>query len=300
MPPDKQAALPADATLLEAVPLFQTLTDDDRRDLAAAMHATRHRAGEVVFRFGDPGDCLYLVTTGAVELYTRDYMGQKMVLKVAQAGEVFGELSLLDGGPRTATAEMSQDGALLSLGRDDLMRFLRRHPDAALGLLTEIGHRLRATNERLRQAAARNANEEIADKATPIERVIDGIAAAVGSFEFLLAHIAGFGIWIALNMVPGLPHFDPFPFGLLTMWVSLEAVLLSTCLLLSQNRQAAKDKIRADVEYEVNVAAELEIKHLHEKLEHLHAAALARLDRIERREAPEAVASTAPGGRAAE
>ncbi len=282
MPPDKQAALPADATLLEAVPLFQTLTEDDRRDLAAAMRAMNHRAGEVVFRFGDPGDCLYLVTTGTVELFTRDYMGQKLVLKVARAGEVFGEMSLLDGGPRTATAEMDEDGTLLSLGRDDLMRFLRRHPEAALGLLTELGHRLRATNERLRQAAARNAN------------------AAVGSFEFLLVHIAGFGIWIALNMMPGMPHVDPFPFGLLTMWVSLEAVLLSTCLLLSQNRQAAKDKIRADVEYEVNVAAELEIKHLHEKLEHLHATALARLERIERRVAPEAAVPNASGGRAAE
>ena len=292
--------MPTDATLLEAAPLFQTLTDDDRRDLAAAMHSLNHRAGEIVFRFGDPGDALYLVTAGAVELYTRDYMGQKMVLKVARAGDIFGELSLLDGGPRTATAEMSEDGALLSLGRDDLMRFLRRHPDAAFGLLTELGHRLRTTNERLRQAAARNANEEIAEKATPIERVMDAIAAAVGSIEFLLAHIGAFAFWITINLLPGLPHVDPYPFGLLTMWVSLEAVLLSTCLLLSQNRQAAKDKIRADIEYEVNVAAELEIKHLHEKLEHLHATALERLERIERRVAPEAVAPAAPGGRAAE
>jgi uncharacterized membrane protein len=146
-----------------------------------------------------------------------------------------------------------------------------------------MGGRMRTTTNRLRQLATRNANEEMETKVTPLERLTDTIAAFSGSLLFLAVHGAWFLIWILVNTLPGLPAFDPFPFGLLTMCVSLEAIFLSVIVLLSQNRQSAKDRIRADVEYDVNLKAELEVSHLHEKVDQLQAALLSRLQQIELR-----------------
>jgi uncharacterized membrane protein len=114
-----------------------------------------------------------------------------------------------------------------------------------------------------------------------LERITDAIAAFSGSLAFLALHIVWFLIWIGLNTIPGLMSFDPLPFGLLTMCVSLEAIFLSVIVLLSQNRQAAKDRIRTDIEYDVNLKAELEVSHLHEKVDQLQAALLTRLQQIE-------------------
>ncbi|MFP5246601.1 MAG: DUF1003 domain-containing protein, partial [Thermoanaerobaculia bacterium] len=197
-------------------------------------------------------------------------------------GEVFGELSLFDGGARTASAVALEDTTLLVLDRDDLLAFLRRHPDAALDLLTTMGQRIRTTDEMLRRRVARNINEEMRIHSTTIEKIADVIAEFSGSISFLFLNAAWFFIWIVWNTAPFLPHFDPYPFGFLTMVVSLEAIFLSIFVLVSQNRQAAKDRLRADAEYEVNLKAELEITHLHEKVDFLTEELLARLPRTGR------------------
>jgi uncharacterized membrane protein len=147
--------------------------------------------------------------------------------------------------------------------------------------MTVMGRRMRATTDRLRQMAIRNAGEEAQQKLTPTDRIIDGIAAFSGSFTFLVMHILAFAAWIAWNLVPGHMMFDPFPFNFLTMCVSLEAIVLSVVVLLSQNRQASKDRIRDDIEYDANLKAELEISHLHEKVDRMQSALLSRLQRIE-------------------
>jgi uncharacterized membrane protein len=146
-----------------------------------------------------------------------------------------------------------------------------------------MGRRLRATSEKLRHTASRNVNEEIQDKRTTVQKVADWIAEFSGSISFLVIHIVLFTAWIVVNLgwVPGVPVFDPFPYGLLTMAVSLEAIFLSVFVLLSQNRQAAKDRIRADIEYDVNLKAELEVAHLHEMVDHLTAETARRLSAIE-------------------
>jgi uncharacterized membrane protein len=148
-------------------------------------------------------------------------------------------------------------------------------------MMTVMGRRMRETTGRLRQLATRNVNEAHERTQSTVERIVDAIAAFSGSFTFLVIHAAAFALWIGWNLAPGLPAFDPFPFGFLTMCVSLEAIFLSVIVLLSQNRQAEKDRIRADVEYDVNLKAELEVTHLHEKVDGLHAAMLSRLHRIE-------------------
>jgi CRP/FNR family transcriptional regulator, cyclic AMP receptor protein len=273
----------AKVELLAEVPFLQFLDDKDRAALAADLDVVRFPAGRVLFNYGDPGDSLYVIRSGEVEVFFKDDTGARIVLDTAKAGDVFGELSLLDGGPRTASVVATQDLEALRVDRANLDHFLKRHPEATLDLLTAMGRRLRATSEKLRHTASRNVNEEIEDKRTTVQKVADWIAEFSGSIAFLVIHVVLFTVWIVVNLgwLPGLPVFDPFPYGLLTMAVSLEAIFLSVFVLLSQNRQAAKDRIRSDIEYDVNLKAEMEIAHLHEKVDHLTAETARRLAAIE-------------------
>jgi uncharacterized membrane protein len=146
-----------------------------------------------------------------------------------------------------------------------------------------MGRRMRVSAELLRHTASRNVNDVVEDKRTNVQKTADWIAEFSGSLTFLVIHLVLFAAWIAMNVgdgIPGIPMFDPFPFGLLTMAVSLEAIILSVFVLLSQNRQIAKERVRGDIEYDVNLKAELEIAHLHEKVDRLTAEVMARLDRI--------------------
>ena len=268
-------------SLLAEVPLFKLLDADERAALAQMMEQSGFAAGDRIFQEGEPGDRMYVVCSGEVELATKDKLGQKLVLTTASRGDLFGEMSLLDHGARNAQATVLTDAELLVLDRTTLIEFLRRRPEAALDMMAVMGGRMRATTNRLRQMATRNANEEAETKLTLLDRITDAIAAFSGSLAFLVLHALWFLVWIGLNTLPGLLAFDPFPFGLLTMCVSLEAIFLSVIVLLSQNRQSAKDHIRADIDYEVNLKAELEVSHLHEKVDQLHAVLLDRLHQIE-------------------
>jgi CRP/FNR family cyclic AMP-dependent transcriptional regulator len=271
--------------LLKEVPLFQFLDDRERADLAATFEEVRYEAGQMIFSVGDPGDALYIMLTGEVEVFFKNDTGERIVLEVARRGDFFGDLSLLDSGCRSASVLAKEDTEVLRLDQKNLVAFLRSHPEAAMDLLAAMGRRLRATVDRLRHTATRNVNEEIADTRTVVQKTADWIAAFSGSIPFLLIHVVLFAIWLLLNTVkvPGIPQFDPYPFGFLTLAVSLEAIFLSVFVLLSQNRQAAKDHVRSDIEYEVNLKAELEIAHLHEKVDRLTADVLAQLERVHQR-----------------
>lgn len=269
---------------LAQVPLFQLLDSEEARILSAAFETVRHRQGEAIFHFGDPGDSLYIVQSGRVELSVTDHSGQKIVLKTAGPGELFGELSLLDQGPRTASAAALEDCEFLRLTREDLFDFLRRKPEAALDLLSALGRQIRRTNDLLRGRVARNPNLEMEAEFKWGQKIANAIADFSGSMTFLWANAFLFASWIVINvgLIPGIQAFDPYPFGFLTMAVSLEAIFLSIFVLLSQNLQAAKDRIRGDIEYEVNLKAELEVAHLHEKLDQMNAEVLKRLSEIEK------------------
>jgi len=279
--------MPADAALLTEIPFFHFLDDNERVSLAAQLEEVQIPEGQVLFNYGEPGDCLYVIRSGKAEVFFKDDTGTRIVLEIAGSGDVVGELSLLDGGPRTASVVVTEALDALRLDRGDLDQFLRAHPAAAIDLLSTLGRRLRVSAERLRHTASRNVNVEAEDKRTTVQKAADWIADFSGSIPFLVIHIVFFAVWIGLNIqvVPFAPMFDPFPFGLLTMAVSLEAIFLSVFVLLSQNRQAAKDRIRADVEYEVNIKAEMEVAHLHEKVDLMNANSAdtaARIRRLER------------------
>ncbi|MFN7700801.1 MAG: DUF1003 domain-containing protein [Deltaproteobacteria bacterium] len=272
------------AEILGEIPFFALLDEAERAALAERVHHTSFASGAELFKANEPGGSLYVVLKGAVELWFKKDSGEKVVVETARTGDFFGEISLLDGGPRTANATCIEDAETIVVTREDLDELFRLKPAAAMDLLSATGRRLRETNRLLRMAAAKDINEETEDNRSALERAADWVTEFSGSIPFLAIHLVWFTIWIVLNVAPfseQVGGFDPFPFGLLTMCVSLEAILLSVLVMLSQNRQVARDRIRNDIEYQVNVSAEAKVAHLHEKVDQLHETLLARLERIE-------------------
>jgi CRP/FNR family transcriptional regulator, cyclic AMP receptor protein len=273
-----------EADLLKEIPLFELLDDRGREDLATRLEVERFAADTSIFEIGDPGEAVYIISAGEVEIFFRNDTGEQIILERSGKGDFFGEISFLDGGSRSASVRATVDTEVLRLDRDELAKFLESRPDAAMHLLAAMGRRLRTTVDRLRHTASRNVNEQMTESHKLLPKIIDAIAEFAGSIPFLMIHVVLFTVWLIVNSVqiPGIPQFDPYPFGFLTLSVSLEAIFLSVFVLLSQNRQAAKDRVRSEVEYDVNLKAELEIAHLHEKLDRLTAESLRRLERIQR------------------
>jgi len=275
--------MPCDPELLKGIEIFELLHIEDRIELAKVVDSIRLQAGEMLFQAGEPGESLFIVRSGSIELSIKDTAGQKIVLTVADEGQLFGELSLLDSGPRTATAVALTDAELLVLDREDLLLLFQKRPDAALHMLAAMSGMTRKADELLRTRVSRNVNEEMDVHSTPLQRVADGIAWFSGSMMFLMIYGIWFITWIEINTLPrGISAYDPYPFGLLTMIVSLEAIFLSCFVLISQNRQGEKDRVRSDIEYEVNIKAELEIAHLHEKTDRIYESMLDRLTKLEK------------------
>lgn len=275
--------MPCDPNFLANIKMFELLDEDDRVALAKVIDELKVPSGHTLFQAGDPGDSLFIVREGQIELFIKDTAGQKIVLHTAEAGDMFGELAMLDSGARTATALALTESVVLVLDREDLVMLFQRIPEAALHMLAALTSLTRKADELLRTRVSRNVNEEMDVHSTLLQRVADGIAWFSGSMPFLMVNGGWFIIWIIINTFPvGIPAFDPYPFGLLTMIVSLEAIFLACFVLISQNRQAEKDRVRSDIEYEVNIKAELEVAHLHEKTDRIYENMMARFERLEK------------------
>ncbi len=254
--------------------------------MAGQLEEVVFQAGEIIFKRGDPGGAVFIVASGQVQIYVEDTTGSRIVFETAKVGDFFGELSLLDGDPRSASAQAIEPTRTLHVDRSDLQLLFRRHPDAAMDVLAVIGRRLREADKLLGARVPASPNEIVEEKLTPIMRLADWAAAFSGTFKFLLVHAIWFAVWIAINVgwlkIQGVEPFDEYPFGLLTMVVSLEAIFLSCMVLISQSRQAAKERIRSDAEYEANIRAGLEVTQLHVKIDSLYEQVLARLATLER------------------
>ncbi len=278
--------MPTRSELLADIPLFSLLDDGERGALAGRLDDVRFQAGAMLFTTGDPGESMFVLVSGEVEVFFRNNTGQQVTLETVTAGHFIGEISLLDGGSRSASAIARTDVEAIVIDRGDLDEFLRACPAAALDLLGATGRRLRESAELLRRTATRDVNEIEEDHRTTVMRVADVISEFSGSLPFLFIHCFIFFVWIILNVGPleetRFGAWDPFPFGLLTMVVSLEAIILSVFVLLSQNRQVARDRVRNDIEYDINLKAELEVAELHKKLDYMSEQILARLERLER------------------
>lgn len=268
--------------LLAEIPLFSTMDNEERTELRSIMTERIFQPGQTVMNAGEPGAAFYIIEQGEVEIWLTDADGRKVVLDTLGPGKFFGELSMLSGETRSASATSAEQLVTLELDRDEFFTFLRRRPDTAIDVLIELGQRLKHTDDILRTRISRNANDEHNETLSVGQRIADLIADFSGSIPFLCINLVAFVIWIVLNTIgPTVLHFDPYPFQFLTMAVSLEAIFLSIFVLISQNRQSAKDRIKSDLDYQVNVKAELEmstmavqIRDIQQKLHHIHSDVL--------------------------
>jgi CRP/FNR family cyclic AMP-dependent transcriptional regulator len=271
-------------SLLADVPLFQALDDAERSTLAASVTTVDFPAGTRVFRRGDPGGSLYVMSRGLVEISVDTTTGDRVLLDQLGPGDFFGEISLIDGRERTADATAATETRAFEIDRADLEELFRQHPDAALDVLEVIGRRLREADRLLQSQSSVSPNQEVSQRTTPVQRVAEALAQFSGSIPFLVWHALLFLVWIVVNvnLLPYVRAFDPFPFGFLTMAVSLESIFLSCFVLIAQSRQAAGDRIRSDAEYVANIRAGKEVTQLHGKVDTLYAEIMARLALLDR------------------
>jgi CRP/FNR family cyclic AMP-dependent transcriptional regulator len=265
--------------LLREIPLFSLMDDQELALLAQNLDERNYLAGQMIISAGEPGSTMFVVGSGRVELFVKATGGEKIVLSVVTAGGLFGELALLDDEPRSASAIALENTRLFVIDRHDLQLLVGAHPAAALDMMAMLGRRIREANILMSERVTRNVNEEIQETLTLGQRLSDFLTILAGDIRFVYFSVIWFGVWIVLNtrVIPGLEPFDPFPFGLLTMVVSLEAIFLSLFVLISQNRQAQRDKVRNDIEYDVNLKAELEIRALTTQVDDLQQLILSHL-----------------------
>jgi CRP/FNR family transcriptional regulator, cyclic AMP receptor protein len=253
---------------LRSVPLFRALDDEAAAELSALLTMREVAVGTSLFRRGEPGDAMYIVETGRVRIRVKDTDGHDATLAEMSNGEFFGEMALLDGNPRSADATASANSQLAVLPRAEFRSFLRKNPDVALGILTALTHRLRRTDDLLRHRVSRNANEEEAARLTVADRAADLIAEFGGSWKFIGFSIGFFVVWVGLNtwLLHG-HEFDPYPYVLLNLVLGMIVGLQAPIIIMSQNRQGEKDRLRADLDYRVNLKNELLLSEVLRRLE---------------------------------
>src|ERR1051326_1266019 len=279
----KKEFMSTTVAMISEVPIFTLLDDEEREALAQMMDTREFKQGATVFHYGDPGGEIFILRTGRVELFVESTEGEKIVLSENEPGDVIGELSFLDGGPRTATAVAREDTQMLVLDRVRLLDFIDKHPHAAMDVLTVIGRRLRATDELLRTQVSRNPNVEEQELLTFGQRIADKVASFGGSWTFILCFAAVLAVWVVINSTVLLSrHFDPYPYILLNLFLSMLAAVQAPVIMMSQNRQVAKDRLKSDLDYEVNLKAEMEVAHLHRKVDHIYERLEEHWARLER------------------
>jgi uncharacterized membrane protein len=248
------------AELLAHIPLFESLTEEDLQSLSNRLEPMVVGEGDVIFRQGDEGSSMFIIEEGAVEISYGEGRGRVMLTALFN-GQYFGELSLFDGAPRSATATAAKPSRIIRLDRKDLVDFVNKNPPAALRIIAEMSERLRQTNELMSRQVSRNVLEEAEDKLTMGQRVADRVAAFGGSWPFIFLFGGIMLTWMMINIV-NLAKFDPYPFILLNLCLSTLAAIQAPIIMMSQNRQSSKDKLLAENDYQVNLKAEMEIEAL--------------------------------------
>ena len=259
-----------DAATLRSVPLFSSLDSKATAELGEYLTIHDYPKSATIFRNGDPGDAMYLIDVGKVRINITDADGAVVTLAELGPGDFFGEMAMLDGHGRSANATAIDDARLAKLTRDDFLSFMRSDPRVTLELLTALTQRLRRTDELLRHRVSRNVNQEEALRMTFADRAADKIAEFGGSWKFIIFSIALFVVWIGTNtfLLTRKP-FDAFPFILLNLALNMITALQAPIIMMSQNRQAHKDRLRANLDYQVNLKNELLLSDMIRRLDEL-------------------------------
>ncbi len=255
---------------LRQVPLFESLDDEAAKNLCELLETLDCEAQKVLFRAGDAGDAMYLIERGKVRISVQATDGRELTLTELGRGDFFGEMVLLDGQPRSANAAVAEEARLAVLSREHFLSFMRRNPNVALEMLTAFANRLRHTDELLRHSVTRNVNVEEAAQRTLADRAADLLAEFGGSWKFIIAAVLFFNLWVLINSALYLyMGFDPYPYLLLSTAINMLAILQAPIILMSQNRQSHKDRLRSEIDYQINLKNELALNEILQRLKTL-------------------------------
>jgi uncharacterized membrane protein len=262
---------------LRSVPLFGSLDDHAATELRALLTVEDIPSGQQLFRKGDGGDAMYLIESGRIRISITDQDAQEVTLADLAQGDFFGEMALIDGRKRSADARVVEDARLAILSRPSFLTFVRANPDVALEMLGALSERLRRTDELLRSRVSRNVNEEQALRLTVADRAADLIAEFGGSWKFIGASIGLIILWIIFNSYILFKGFDPAPYQMLNLVLAVIAGMQAPIIMMSQNRQGQKDRLRADLDYRVNLKNELSLAEVLRRLDVLESERLPKL-----------------------
>ncbi len=250
---------------LKEVPLFALLDDDELSVLCGQVEVRRFAPRQRIYKIGEPGGRAYVTVSGAVEVTTIDEDQQDVVVDRPGKGEFFGFASMLDGAPHQTNAVAMEDTICIEVDRNDIETLLRQKPHAGMDMLAVLGRQFHASQQLVRVRAARNPNDLIESEATFGERVADGVAEFGGSWTFIITFLIGLIAYAMINSTLQRP-WDPYPFILLNLILSMLAAIQAPVIMMSQNRQDKKDRLRGELDYDVNRRAALEIQGLARKL----------------------------------
>lgn len=269
------------AKFLSTVAIFSSLSPAELDAFSADWELIETKEKQVIFRKGDVEEHLYLIVKGSISIAIKTFDKVELILSELHEGEIFGELTLFDNAPRTATATALDKATLLKMSREKYIRFLKLHPDVAIAMLGVLGKHLRETNEIMETQVTRNVNQIMESELTFGERLSDSFAEFIGSWTFIIIFTVGLIVWILLNVYEILfKPVDPYPFILLNLILSCIAAIQAPVIMMSQGRQSTKDRIAADLDYKINLKAELQIEEIQEKIDRISALEMEELKEL--------------------
>ena len=287
--------MPCNPQELKHVPLFTLLDDDELAVLAAQVELRKFAPRQRIYKIGDPGKHAYILISGTLQVTTVDEDNQEVVVDQPGHGEFFGFASMLDQTPHQTNAMAIEDTECVEISRDDIATLLCKKPMAGMDMLTVLGRQFHASQQLVRVRANRNANEIIESESTFGERIADTVAGFGGSWTFILSCLFALGVYTVINVMLKGRAWDPYPFILLNLILSMLAAIQAPVIMMSQNRQDSKDRLRSELDFDVNRRAGSEIQHLSRKLNLLQDK-LGDLDDLLRERVPTAVGSEKASG----
>jgi uncharacterized membrane protein len=252
--------------VLKQVPLFALLDEEESAVLAGQVELKKFVPRQRIYKIDDPGGRAYVMVSGTVRVTTVDQDHQEVVVDEPAAGEFFGFASMLEQTPHQTNAIALEETVCIEVDRDDIEVLLQRKPHAGMDMLTVLGRQFHASQQLVRVRATRNPNEVIEKEASLGERIADSVARFGGSWSFIIAFAVVLVIYTSINSILRRSAWDPYPFILLNLFLSMLAAIQAPVIMMSQNRQDTKDRLRGELDYDVNRRAESEIQGLAHKL----------------------------------
>ncbi|MCZ2147443.1 MAG: DUF1003 domain-containing protein [Bryobacterales bacterium] len=257
--------MPCNPEVLRQVPLFGLLDEEETAVLAGQVELKRFAPRQRIYKIGDTGGRAYVMVSGKVRITTVDEDHQEVIVDEPAAGEFFGFASMLEGTPHQTAALALDETVCVEVEPNDIAVLLQRKPMAGMDMLSVLGRQFHASQQLVRIRTMRNPNEVIEERTTLRDQIADSVARFGGSWAFIISFLAVLVVYTSANVALERQAWDPYPFILLNLFLSMLAAIQAPVILMSQNRQDAKDRLRGELDFEVNRRSEREIQGLSQK-----------------------------------